>query len=376
MNFVDLLYYGSIIFIALNITIALTNYIFTLKLHKNKFENCQTDKKISVLIPARNEEKNIANLLNDLINQTYDNLEIIILDDQSKDNTKAIAIEFSKRYKNLKVIHGANLPENWLGKNWACWQLYEKSNGEYLCFIDADVRLKPDAIKFAVHLVNKYKLDFLSFFPTQITKSFGENLIVPLMKWFLLSFLPLPLIYYSKFISLSAANGQFILVSKNSYAKIGGHEKIKSHPVEDMKLAKSMKANKFKVMTLPGFDKIYCRMYDSFYSAMLGFSKNFYNGFERNNFLFFSLLTIVSLFYISPFFLFLTSRFFIIPIILSEFQQLAVALTSKRNIANELLMTPLRLFMFVVLGISSFFKSKFGKIKWKEREYDAKTLRF
>jgi chlorobactene glucosyltransferase len=199
--------------------------LFTAPELKNISKHSDDQKLVSVLIPARNEEKNIEKCIKGVLSQDYQNKEIIVLDDCSTDKTYQIAFAFSD--KNIKVITGAPLPQNWLGKNWACNQLAQEANGEYLLFIDADVELKPEVISSAVFELEKSNAALISIFPTQIIKSFGEHFIVPLMNWLLLTFLPLKLVYASSSKSFVAANGQFMLWRKSDYFKLGKHQVVK-----------------------------------------------------------------------------------------------------------------------------------------------------
>ena len=169
---------------------------------------------ISVLIPARNEETCIGNCVEDVLNQTYKNYELIILDDESKDGTAKIIVDKISENRaegKIKLISGRPKPDDWVGKNWACHQLSLEAKGEYFLFIDADVRLRPHVIESCIHYLNKYKLQMITCFPTQIIKSIGEWLVVPLMNFLLLAFLPLSKVYLSGKRSFIAANGQFQL---------------------------------------------------------------------------------------------------------------------------------------------------------------------
>ena len=137
------------------------------------------------------------------------------------------------------------------GKNWACHQLSQKAKGKYLLFIDADVELAPNAISSTAKIMAETKTKMLSVFPTQRIKSFGEWLIVPLMNWLLLAFLPLRQVYASRNNSFIAANGQFILWDRETYFSIGGHQQVANAVVEDMELARKAK-QKNKIITLLG----------------------------------------------------------------------------------------------------------------------------
>ncbi|MEJ2618211.1 MAG: glycosyltransferase family 2 protein, partial [Ignavibacteriaceae bacterium] len=137
-------YIGSSILLVLFI-ITLYNYLTAPEINgKNK--NIFSNRFISVLIPARNEESNIKDCLLSVINQNYTNFEIIVLDDESSDNTYEIVNDISANNKKVKLLRGKPLPAGWLGKNWACSQLAENSTGDILLFIDADVNLSDNAI--------------------------------------------------------------------------------------------------------------------------------------------------------------------------------------------------------------------------------------
>jgi len=225
-------------FTVIQLLIVVVNLIFNqLIMNSNiHFNGC-----VSVLIPARDEEKNIANLLNDLQNQEYQNIEIIVFNDQSTDKTAEIVNTKSKTDKRIKLINSNVLPDGWLGKNYACHSLSQYAKGEYLLFLDADVRIKKDIITKTVQFSKNHNLGLLSIFPKQIMFTLGEQITVPNMNFILLSLLPLILVRKSKFPSLAAANGQFMLFNTDTYRKIMPHEKMKTNKVEDIEIARYYK---------------------------------------------------------------------------------------------------------------------------------------
>jgi len=123
---------------------------------------------ISVLVPARDEEKNIGRLLNELTGQNYKNIEIIVCDDNSGDSTAGITESFQKKDRRIRLIRGGPLPAGWLGKNHACHQLALVAGGEYLLFLDADVTVKPPLLGNALAHLQKRELALLSIFPMQL----------------------------------------------------------------------------------------------------------------------------------------------------------------------------------------------------------------
>ncbi len=323
---------------------------------------------ISVLIPARNEENNISNCINSIINQSYPNIEVIVLDDNSEDNTYNVVKTISENNSKIKIIKGKPLPSGWKGKNWACQQLSEHANGDYLLFLDADVLLAPHAITYALHLMFKYTLNALSSFPTQITNSFGEKIIVPLMKWLLLSFLPLRLVYSSSNKSFLAANGQFFMFTKETYNLIGKHYAVKDKVVEDMEFALLLKNYQLKLMTTIGADAVFCKMYNSFSSAFLGFSKNYYPGFKVNALTFLFIQIIFLVLFLMPFILLFFNIKFLYIVILILLGRALLANLTKGSYFLNLLLHPLQMLSLFAIGVNSVILTKTKRIKWKGRE--------
>lgn len=324
------------------------------------------NKLVSILVPARNEEANIANCINGILNQSYQAKELIIIDDCSTDNTFNIASSINK--ENLKIIKGDPLPDGWIGKNWACHQLAQNAGGDYLLFIDADVQIKKESISSAIQELQSSNAVLISIFPTQIMKSFGELLIVPLMNWLLLTFLPLKFVFTFSNNSFVAANGQFMLWKRDVYFNLGGHKQVKDKIVEDMELAKLVKKNKLKVKTLLGGDLIYCRMYQSFTQAYNGFAKNFYAGFSINPIFFILIIFFLLIVFILPYIILIQSAISIIPILLVLAARLFVSLNGKQNWWMNILLHPLQMIMMFWIGIISLIKFKLNSLVWKERK--------
>ena len=263
--------YFVFIFSILQFLVAIANMLFN---QRYVYTGSKFNGLVSVLIPARNEEKNIGNLLNDLIHQDYSNIEIIVFNDLSSDETVNIVSNYSKLDSRIKLINSKGLPFGWLGKNYACHTLSENANGEYFLFLDADVHVRSNIIIESIAQLQKFNLGLLSIFPKQIIKSLGERITVPNMNYILLSLLPLILVRTTQFKSLAAANGQFMLFKASIYKEKLPHEKMKANRVEDIEIARYYKQNSIKIACLVGKETIQCRMYDGFNMAVDGFSKN------------------------------------------------------------------------------------------------------
>lgn len=321
---------------------------------------------VSVLIPARNEEKNICNILEDLSGQEYSNIEIIVFDDQSEDKTRMIVEGFSSSDKRIRLVTSPGLPEGWLGKNHACHSLSEHAKGDYLLFLDADVRIKNNTIGKAVTLAKKHGLSLISIFPKQAIVSYGEKITVPNMNYILLSLLPLVLVRISKFISLSAANGQFMFFSAGVYHSIKPHCLMKNNKVEDISMSRHLKEKNHKIACLVGDDNISCRMYTGFSDAVEGFSKNVI-AFFGNSFFFAIMFWLITSFgFLAPL-LFLSRELFIGYLTAYLLTRVLISIASHQSIFENLAyIIPLQFSMGIFI-YKAFINNYFGKFQWKGR---------
>ena len=237
--------------------------------HKKNSSNVS----VSVLIPARNEEINIERCLRSLLEQSYGNFEIIVLNDNSIDKTAEIVKSVND--VRLRMIDGKNLEKGWVGKNYACHQLQLEAKGEYLLFIDADTELNKDCISNAVTFAVENNSGLLSIMPWEVSVTFWEKLVIPMLYFAVMAFLPVPLIEHSKRREFSMGNGQFMLFKRTCYDIIGGHESLKNKIVEDVWLSRRVKELGQKLIFADGTDIMKCRMYGSFAEVWNGFSKNF-----------------------------------------------------------------------------------------------------
>ncbi|ASB50016.1 glycosyltransferase [Alkalitalea saponilacus] len=235
---------------------------------------------VSVLIPARNEEKNLPKLLTDLKKTDYPNIEIIVCNDQSTDGTVQVLNGFKEQMPNLQYFTNHELPQGWIGKNFACHKLSEAAKGEFMLFLDADVRLASDTINSAIAQMQRKKLSLLSVFPQQIMETKGEFLSVPIMNWILLTLLPLLAVKIPWYSSLSAANGQFMLFQGDDYRQNQWHLKVYNQNVDDILIARLIKKAKLKTDVKLGNKDVFCRMYENKTDAINGFARNIHQYFR------------------------------------------------------------------------------------------------
>lgn len=324
---------------------------------------------VSVLIPARNEALSLGNILGDLTRQHYRNIEVWVYDDLSEDATFEIAAGYTIKDRRFHVIRGRELPAGWMGKNHACHCLAQKAKGEYLLFLDADVKASPDLISSALALSRKKNLDLLSLFPTQIMSSLAEWLTVPLMNWILVSLLPLALIRRHSSAAFSAANGQFMLFKSQVYKKELFHQQLRDKNVEDIATARYMKQKGYAVATLLGNDKVFCRMYRSWDDSVNGFSRNVFYFFGNNRILAFLFAVITTLGFI-PVIIFLSTAWIMLYLITILLIRILVSLWSRQSVLLNLILAPMQQISFIYIIIHAFYLRHKKATRWKGRLID------
>ena len=239
---------------------------------------------VSVLIPARNEERHIGRCLNSLQNQIYKNYEIIVLNDNSTDGTLKIIKSIAAKDKRIKVIDGKPLPKDWYGKPFALHQLSQKARGEILIFTDSDTIHNPTSISWAVTNMKELKADMVSGYVGQIFMSAGEILTVPLM-FFLTGFvIPLFLNRFSRLSQFSAAVGQFIAIKHDVFKAIGGCETFRKKTSEDVYMARYVKKKGYNTRFLNLCEHVKCRMYRGYRDAVEGIGKNIFDFLGKSTF--------------------------------------------------------------------------------------------
>jgi chlorobactene glucosyltransferase len=234
---------------------------------------------VSILVPARNEEKNIGRCIQSLLAQDYPYYEVLVLDDQSNDSTLVILKELAISQPKLKVLAGSVPPDDRSGKNWACSQLAHRARGDLLFFTDADTVHQPQTLRATVTAMLGEQADLLTGFPTQQILTCGERFLVPFFLWASLCFTPLWLAYRLRLQALVVAVGQVMLFRREAYQLIGGHDSLGTTIVDDLMLARKIKAAGLCWRVVSISDLISCRMYYGSWEAVNGFTKNLFAAF-------------------------------------------------------------------------------------------------
>lgn len=349
---------------------------------------------ISILVPARNEETRLPGCLDSLLTQTYQNVEIIVLDDNSTDRTSSVALErgFSRDAGSTRrILSGEALPAGWTGKGWACHQLSHAARGEYLLFTDADTQHAPDCLSSAFAHADAERADLLSAWPRQITKTWSERLVIPLIGLLILGFMPhlflwLPQRYPALarrlprqwLWGIGGANGQFLLFRRAAYDAIGGHEAVRDHLVEDVAIARRVTqriADGLRLINCDGSHIVSCRMYENLSGVWEGFTKNLRAAFDERlgMFLGFGLMQFVC--FVLPFAMICLRQWMgpwwiyaVIEVVLVYFIRIILTLRLRTSWLSVVLHPFAQLFALAI-GCNSWRLSSGKGVQWKGRTY-------
>ncbi len=234
---------------------------------------------ISVCVPARNEENNIAACLEALRTQTYPNFEVIVVDDRSTDSTARIVAELAASVDSgrLLLLRGADLPKGWAGKPHALHQATRAAGGAWLCFVDADTVLAPHALASCWVRAEESGADLFTIMTHQVMGSFWERTVMPLVMTALSVGFP-PRQVNDPHSPTAVANGQFMLIRRRVYEAIGGHARIRDQIVDDKALAEQVKRSGYRLILADGRRVARTRMYTSLPQMWEGWTKNIYLG--------------------------------------------------------------------------------------------------
>ncbi|MBM7620680.1 cellulose synthase/poly-beta-1,6-N-acetylglucosamine synthase-like glycosyltransferase [Bacillus tianshenii] len=328
---------------------------------------------VSIMVPMRDEERNVVPLIQNLQKLSYPNVEFILLDDHSSDSTLALAQGQTQNDNRFRLIEGVALKKGWAGKVHACHQLSGHASGEFLLFLDADARLKPDTIENMLPFFEKGTSHLVTGFPRFPVTSLLSKLLVPMQHFVTWLHLPLPLANYSAYKQATAAHGAFMFFERNAYLAVGGHSAVKDSIVEDVHLARVMKQHGFTVKLINPTGYVTCHMYETNEEVWYGFLKNIYIGIGRSPWIVAGLTVFYSVFYFLPLPLALLAPIYgnwlFLPLLLVWIQKLYIDLQTKQK-AYLCLLMPLSVLAFIVLMHASMWKSlKKEHYLWKGRAY-------
>ncbi|MBN1299834.1 MAG: glycosyltransferase family 2 protein [Melioribacteraceae bacterium] len=304
---------------------------------------------VSILVKSRNNEKSIGGFIESVINQNYNNYELLILDDNSKDGTHDIIKKYEQKTDKIKLIEGKSLPKEWNRKNWIRHQLVSIAAGDILMFADPDIRIGDNAINSSLYHMQKHNPGLMTVFPNHDMNAFGDYILYPIISWILFTFIPLNRMGVCT--KINFVNDKLILIAGKVLEQTGGYEKFKSHHMAEIEIFKAMKTqdiklqillsfNTFRLIHTKNFDESYDEISDEIYSAL---------DFNRNRIIGITILALV--FFILPVLLSLFSLKYISLVFLILFMRILISIKMHEKM-YVVFLHPLHLIFFAVIGFS------------------------
>ncbi len=373
-----------VLFLSLGLLTAVFNY-FTIR-RFDQYPPAAKFPRVSILVPARNETRNVETCAVSLLAQDYPDFEVIFLDDESSDDTPIVLSRLKRADSRLVVLSGTPRPAGWIGKHWACHQLEQAATGELILFTDADTRHAPNMLRDSVSALLAENADLVTAFPHEEVHTWGERLLVPVIGWGIFSFIPVRLVQKLHLPALSVTIGQFMLFRRDAYTQIGGYEAIRKDPVDDVSLGRNIIANGFEWRLMDGTQHITCRMYRSLGETVSGLSKSLFGVFEYRILPYLVAMFIVTAAFLEPV-VSLISRWLRHPLTSLPLEYAAgsvilsiilftIAYRRFKFPAYLVFYYPFTVAVFMVVAGLSFFQAAFGTIVWKDRAVEHTAMRW
>lgn len=333
---------------------------------------------ISVCVPARNEERDVGACLTSLLKQDYPHFEVIAVDDHSTDGTGEILRSLAGEFPNLQALEGRVLPSDWLGKPFALHQAIQQAKGDYLIFTDADPVFEPFALTTAAHAMLARDLDMLTLMPAAEFGSFWERAVQPVIFGFITAL--------SRFKKINSTDhtsamgfGAFIMVKREAYEKIGGHEGVKHEVLEDVMLAKRAKRAGCRLLAADAKSIFSIRMYHSLKEIWTGWRKNIFIAMKKSILRTLRHICGVLGFLVTPYLVLLWNIWQGTGILWTGFALLSLlmSLTASIHLCKELqlprlnaFLFPLGAFMMSAIMVNSMFQVLIKRqTEWRGRKY-------
>ena len=329
---------------------------------------------ISVCVPARNEERGVGACLRSLLAQNYPHFEVIAIDDNSTDATGAIISALAAEDPRLTAIHGAPLPEGWLGKPYALHQAWQRARGDYILFTDADPVFLPNALSSAMYVMQANDVDALTLMPGTEFGSFWERAIQPVIFGFIGA-----LTRFKKVNSRDNPSamgvGAFMMFKREVYARLGGHERVRREIIEDVALAHHVKKEGFKLLVADGKAIYSIRMYHSLREIWEGWRKNIFVAMKQSVLRTCYYALLIMCFVVTPYWVFILDLMRGTGLSVLSFTALFLSLMTGIGLCGELQLEKRYVFLFPLgalvmsaLMINSMVQALFkGRGEWRGR---------
>jgi chlorobactene glucosyltransferase len=333
---------------------------------------------VSVIIPARNEAGSIERTVRAFLAQTWESLEIIVVDDRSSDDTGSILRAIAAEDPRLHVINGVEPPDGWLGKPWALHQGQGLARGELLLFVDADIVYEPHAVAAAVTQLDAAGSSMVTLFPRLVMETFWEKLAMPYLAVVAYSILPTWLANRTRIPILGVGGGTGNLIRRDHYDAVGGHSALREAVIDDVATARLLRRNGYRTTVVRASSLASVRMYQGRRAIVEGFTKNIFAVFHRSYFLTISLGILGVVFHVMPYFWAAAGELVsVMTVALITLTRLILFTALRYPLHYAVWAHPFMILFWTWLWIRSMWVTGVrGQLAWRGRTYDADRTHF
>jgi chlorobactene glucosyltransferase len=337
---------------------------------------------VSVLIPARDEARNIERCLRSVLGQSYAPAEVLVLDDHSADETAQVVQTIASADGRSQLVPGEPLPQGWLGKSYGCHQLATRASGDWLVFTDADTDHDPTILGWAIEAAEQNQADLVSMIPRPVMHTLGEQLLLPIIPFGLAALYPLALTQRLGISSFGMAVGTYLLFDKKAYQRTGGHAAVRGEIAEDVALAGLVQRSGGRAVLLDGSDKLSVHFYQGFRESWHGLAKSAFAALRFRLSLSLLMIGVYGFLFLWPVLIFWlglragsveaqATRLAGLHVLLNAGLWYAVA-ARFRIPRTTALIYPVTVLLTILMMADSIRRAAVGGIGWKRRVYDAR----
>lgn len=335
--------------------------------------------RVSVLIPARDEAETIERCVRAC---TPPPDEIIVYDDDSSDGTAGIVAHLAAEDGRVRLVRGVPLPPGWVGKPHACHRLAEAASGDVLVFLDADTEASPECLARIGSIFADFRADAVTAATRQVTGTWAERWIIPLLHLTYVAWLPLPLVWRSRDPRFLVANGQLLAIRRAALDAAGGWSSVRAEVVDDMALCRRVKETGGRVVFADGHLMARCRMYRGAGEVWRGFSKNLAEGVGGTGAGVLGVIALYGIVFVAPYVglaaALLGARALLAPslagVAANVLIRIALALRLRQPMEG-IVLHPLALLGAMGIAVNSFRWRRRGDIRWRGRRYASREAR-
>lgn len=335
-------------------------------------------RRVSIIIPARDEERSIGRTVRAMLAQTYPDLEVIVVDDRSTDATGGIVRAIAAEDGRVVAVQGVEPPPGWLGKPWALHQGSQRATGELLLFVDADVVYAPEALAAALDCFERTGTAMVTLLPNMEMHGFWEHAAMPMLAMTAFTFLPSWAGNRTRLPFLAVGGGPGNLIARADYDVVGGHEALRDAVVDDVGLARLVRRSGRRTSAVRAEELVSIRMYHGGAEIVAGFTKNVFSVFSRSYAVAFAALFFVPILHLLPYALALLGDPYAIGTVAVIAVTRVILFGALRyRLDNALFLHPVMTIFWGWVFVRSIWYTGFRReLLWRGRTYDARQTRF